>query len=92
MCETVNKCRGFQIYQKKSITLLGFVVPRVINGWSLAAQILKAEEKKLIFIEAEYNGSISWPVWMVPVVRGLMVGNGAREAVIRAHAALRETF
>lgn len=55
------------------------------------AQILNAEEKKLIFIEAEYNGSISWPVWMVPVVRGLTGENGPHEAVIRAHAALRAT-
>lgn len=70
--------------------MLEFVIPRVINGQSLAAQILKAEEKKLIIIEAEYNRSISRTVWMVPLVCGLMVGNGGHGAVIRAHAALRK--
>lgn len=51
--------------RKKSIALLDFVIPRVINVQSLAAHILKAEEKKQIFIAAEYNGSISLAVWMV---------------------------
>lgn len=54
--------------RNKSIALLEFVIPRVINGESLAAQFLKAEEKKQIFIEAEYNGSIAWAVWIVPLV------------------------
>lgn len=55
------------ISEKKSTPLLEFVIPREVNG-GLGGVVKSSEEKKLIYIEAEYNRSISWPVWLVPVV------------------------